>query len=123
MSRRLREIADPFVAAPPAGARVRTRLRVSLQDAEVLRAVGRHLGELAGRDLAGRCAEGRLGPKQQAESRRERKRALTAASSSRWAGTITRESEDAWQLADRNLSAERTSLASRVRKIEKRLAV
>ena len=123
MSRRLREIADPFVAAPPAGARVRTRLRVSLQDAEVLRAVGRHLGELAGRDLAGRCAEGRLGPKQQAESRTERKRALTAASSSRWAGTITRESEDAWQLADRNLSAERASLASRVRKIEKRLAV
>jgi hypothetical protein len=41
---RLREIAEPFVAALPAGARVRTRLRLSAQDEAVLRAVGRHLG-------------------------------------------------------------------------------
>jgi hypothetical protein len=61
VSRRLREIAAPFVAAAPAGARVRTRLRVSGQDEAVLRAVGRHLGTLAGCDLAARCAEGRLG--------------------------------------------------------------
>ena len=80
MSRRLREIAAPFVAAAPAGARVRTRLRVSGQDEVVLRAVGRHLGSLAGRDLAARCAEG-LDAKGRAESRRERKRALTAESS------------------------------------------
>ena len=53
-------IAAPFVAGAPAGARVRTRLRVSPQDAAVLRAVGLHLGSLAGRDLAARCAEGRL---------------------------------------------------------------
>jgi hypothetical protein len=38
---RLREIAAPFVAAAPAGARVRTRLHVSGQDEVVLRAVGR----------------------------------------------------------------------------------
>jgi len=113
----------PFVAAAPAGARVRTRLRVSPRDAEVLRAVGRHLGSLAGRDLAARCAEGRLSSKGQNESRAARKRALTAASSSRWAGTITRESENAWQLADRNLAAERGTLAARARKIEARLAV
>jgi hypothetical protein len=79
-------MAAPFVAADPAGARVRTRLRVSEQDAEVLWAVGRHLGELAGRDLAARCAEGRLDAKEQADSRRERKRALTVESTSRWAG-------------------------------------
>ncbi len=54
----LREIAAPFVAGAPAGARVRTRLRVSPQDAAVLRAAGSHLGSLAGRDLAARCAEG-----------------------------------------------------------------
>jgi hypothetical protein len=123
VSRALREIAEPFVAAAPAGARVRTRLRVSEQDAEVLRAAGRHLGSLAGRDLAARCAEGRLDAKGRAESRRERKRALTAQSSSRWAGAITRTSEDAWQLATRNLEAERASLKARVRKIEARLAV
>jgi hypothetical protein len=123
VTKALREIADPFVAAAPAGARVRTRLRVSPQDAEVLWAVGRHLGELAGRDLAARCAEGRLDPKQQSASRAERKRALTAASSSRWAGAITRASEEAWQFADRNLKAERGALSSRVRKMEARLAV
>src|SRR3984957_17832224 len=123
VSRRLREISAPFVAAAPAGARVRTRLRVSGQDEVVLRAVGRHLGSLAGRDLAARCAEGRLDAKDRAESRRERKRALTAESSSRWAGAITRTSEDAWQLASRNLATERASLKARVRKVEARLAV
>jgi len=123
VSRVLREIAAPFVAAAPAGARVRTRLRVSLRDAEVLRAVGRHLGSLAGRDLAARCTEGRLDATGRAESRRDRKRALTAESSSRWAGAITRTSEDAWQLAFRNLAAEQGTLRARVRTIEARLAV
>src|SRR5437868_3019325 len=95
----LRPIADPFVAAAPAGVRVRTRLRVSAQDEAVLRAAGRHLGSLAGRDLAARCGEGRLDGQGRAASRAARKRALTAASSSRWAGAITRTSEDAYRLA------------------------
>lgn len=119
----LREIAAPFVAAAPAGARLRTRLRASAEDEAVLWEVGSHLGSLAGADLAARCAEGRLDAKGRAASRRERKRALTAASSSRWAGTITRASEDQWQLADRNLRAERASLEARVRKIGARLDV
>jgi IS605 OrfB family transposase len=123
VSRRLREIAAPFTAAPPAGARVRARLRVTPRDAEVLTAVGRHLGALAGRDLAARSAEGRLDARGRAASRRDRKRALTAGSSSRWAGAITRASEDAWQLAARNLAAERASLKARVRKIEARACV
>jgi hypothetical protein len=120
---RLREIAAPFVAGAPAGTRVRTRLRVSPQDAVVLRAVGSHLGSLAGRDLAARCAEGRLDAEGRAVSRRERKRALTAGSSSRWAGAITRTSEDQWQLAARNLDAEQASLRARARRIEARAAV
>jgi hypothetical protein len=119
----LREIAVPFVAAAPAGARVRTRLRVNPQDAAVLEAAGRHLGSLAGRDLAARCAEGRLGAKGRAVSRRARKRALTAGSSSRWAGAVTRTSEDQWQLADRNLHAERRTLRTRIRAIEARLNI
>jgi hypothetical protein len=85
--------------------------------------VGRHLGSLAGRDLAARCAEGRLDARGRAASRRERKRELTAASSSRWAGAVTRASEDAWQLASRNLAAERATLRARVRKVESRIAV
>ncbi len=89
----------------------------------MLRATGVHLGSLAGRDLATRCAEGRLGARGRAVSRAERKRALTAGSSSRWAGAITRTTEDAWQLAERNLRAEEASLAARIRAIEARLAV
>jgi predicted nucleic acid-binding protein len=48
----LRPVAAPFVAAAPAGARVRTRLRVSARDGQVLAAAGTHLGSLTGRDLA-----------------------------------------------------------------------
>jgi hypothetical protein len=119
----LRPMVAPFVAAAPAGVRVRTRLRVSAQDAAVLRAVGSHLGSLAGRDLAARCAEGRLDAKGRAVSRAARKRALTAESSSRWAGAITRTSEDQHRLAAQNLHAERASLQARVARIEARLAV
>lgn len=119
----LREIAEPFVAAPPAGARVRTRLRVSGVDGAVLREVGEYLGSLASADLAARCAEGRLNAKQRARSRQVRKQELTAKSSSRWAGALTRTSEDAYQLAHRNLLAERRSLLARIKRIETRLAV
>ncbi|MGH3166788.1 MAG: hypothetical protein ACRDN0_12990 [Trebonia sp.] len=123
MGRRLREIADPFVAAGPAGARVRTRLKVTEGDVAVLAEVGAHLGSLASADLAARCAEGRLDAQGRAVSRAARKRALTAGSSSRWAGAITRTSEDAWQLADRNLKAERASLRARISAIGSRLTV
>jgi hypothetical protein len=119
----LRPIAAPFVAAAPAGARVRTRLRVSVEDEAVLRAAGSHLGSLAGRDLAARCAEGRLDARGKAVSRAARKRALTADASSRWAGAITRTSEDQVGLAERNLRAGRASLRARARRIEERLAV
>jgi IS605 OrfB family transposase len=113
----------PFVAAAPGGARVRTRLRPSSADGAVLRAVGAHLGSLAGKDLAARCAEGRLDARGQARSRAVRKRALTAQSSSRWAGAITRTSEDQVRLAGQNLRASRTSLQARIRRIQARLAV
>jgi len=102
---------------------VRTRLRVTADDEAVLRATGRHLGSLAGRDLAARVREGRLDARGKAVSRRERKRTLTALSSSRWAGAITRTSEDQRALAERNLRAERSSLQARVRRIEARIAV
>jgi hypothetical protein len=119
----LREIAVPFVAAAPGGRRVRTRLRVSPGDAAVLRAAGSQLGSLAGRDLRAGGREGRVGAKEQAVSRRERKRPLTSLSSSRWAGSITRTTEDQVRLGERNLAAERASLRSRIKTIEARLRV
>ena len=119
----LRPIAAPFVAAAAGGARVRARLRPSPEDEAVLRAAGTHLGSLAGRDLAARCAEGRLDARGRARSRAARKRALTAESSSRWAGAITRTSEDQYRLAGQNLRAGQSSLTARIRLIEARLAV
>ena len=123
MTGSLRPVAVPFVAAAPAGARVRTRLRLSPGDEAVLQAVGAHLGSLAGRDLASRCAEGRLDAQGRARSRAVRKRALTTDSSSRWAGAITRTGEDQYRLAGQNLRAGRSSLTARIRSIEARLAV
>jgi hypothetical protein len=123
VSRALRSIAAPFVVASPAGMRVRTRLMVDEADAEVLVAVGEHLGSLAGEDLARRCSQRRLDAKGVAVSRRERKQDLTARCSSRWAGAITRTSEDAWCLAERNLHAEGHSLRVRIGRIRRRLAV
>ena len=119
----LRPVAVPFVAAAPAGTRVRARLRLSPEDEAVLRVAGSHLGALAGKDLAVRCAEGRLDARDRARSRAVRKRALTAGSSSRWAGAITRTSEDACRLAGQNLRAEKSSLTARVRRIQARLAI
>jgi hypothetical protein len=116
MSGRLRVIAAPFVVGPPAGARIRTRLRVSTVDHTVLCRVSGHLGRLAGRDLAERC---RLGHGY--DERARRKQSLTGASSSRWAGAITRTSEDQWQRAYRNLLDQRTSLRRAIRRLRARL--
>jgi IS605 OrfB family transposase len=102
---------------------VRARLRVSVEDEAVLRTVGAHLGSLAGKDLAARCAEGRMDARGRARSRAVRKRALTAASSSRWAGAITRTSEDQVRLAGQNLHAEKASLQARIGRIQARLAI
>jgi hypothetical protein len=123
MTKALRPMADPFVVAAPAGVRVRTRLRVTAADEVVLRAAGRHLGSLAGWDLAARVRQGRLDARGTTVSRAERKRALTAQSSSRWAGAITRTSEDQWGLAERNLRAQRSSLQARIRRVQARLTV
>jgi IS605 OrfB family transposase len=123
VSRHLRAIADPFVVAPPAGARVRTRLVVSPEDEAVLDAVGVHLGRLAGADLLARCAQGRLDAAGRAVSRRQRKQAMTGSCSSRWAGAITRTSEDSWGLAERNLQAQARSLRARIGRIGHRLVV
>jgi hypothetical protein len=123
MSRKLRQIADPFVIAAPAGARVRTRIKGAAADDAVLLEVGSYLGSLAGRDLQARVREGRLDARGRAVSRRERKRSLTPQSSSRWAGSITRATEDQVQLALRCLAAERVTLRSRINKIEALLAI
>ena len=119
MSKGLREIAAPKVVARPSGVRIRTRLRVSEQDLDVLLQVGVHLGKLAGQDLAARI---RLGATKE-DQRAARKQALTDASSSRWAGAITRTSNDQWQLSWRGLRTHRTDLEQAIATIERRIGV
>jgi hypothetical protein len=113
----MRRLAAPFVVAPPSGARIRTRLRPSAADERVLCAVGEHLGRLAGQDLALRCSMG-SGPDQ----RTSRKQVLTAACSSRWAGAITRTSNDQWERAWANLLDARVGLQRAASKLRGRLA-
>ncbi|MEB8344223.1 hypothetical protein [Streptomyces endophyticus] len=116
-----RELAAPFVVAAPTGCRIRTRLRLSPGDETVLRAVGMQLGALAGADLAERV---RIGTVPAALNQRaERKKALTSQSSARWAGSITRTSEDQYKLACRALNEHIGSLRQSIRTIEDRLAV
>ncbi len=90
MGKPLRRIADPVLAAPPAGVRIRTRVHVSEAEASALSAIGEFLGSLYRGELAERIGCGVLDRDGHGVWRRQRKQALTAVSSSRWAGTITR---------------------------------
>jgi hypothetical protein len=83
----LRVIRDPFVVAAPGGARIRTRLHLSAGEAGVLRQAGTRLGYLAHTDLVARLAVGDVPAK--GNQRADRKRGLSPASSSRWAGSLT----------------------------------
>jgi hypothetical protein len=105
-ARELRPFRAPaalFVVAPPSGCRIRTRLRVPPADAAVLRAAGEHLGAPAGADLAVRV---RIGSAPAVSARRaERKKALTAQSSSRCGRGDHSHIEDQYQLGRRALNA------------------
>ncbi|MCX5606618.1 hypothetical protein OHB39_03240 [Streptomyces sp. NBC_00047] len=117
----LRLLADPFVVAAPTGARIRDRLRLSSADEKILMLLGDHLGHHARADLAERVRIGKVPVKD--NRRAERKRALTKVSSSRWAGAITRASEDQYRLSLRCLFDERALLRRAITEIGKRLAV
>ena len=69
-----RRIGDPVVAAAPAGARIRTRIRPTVGKAEALRVIGELLGSVYRGELAGRIRLGHLDPQGQARWRAARKR-------------------------------------------------
>ncbi|MFJ2898214.1 IS200/IS605 family accessory protein TnpB-related protein [Streptomyces sp. NPDC087218] len=117
----VRELAAPFVAPGPCGVAVRDRLKhLTPQDERVLRAVGEHQGRLASRDLRVRCADGL---EHGAETWASRKRDLTARSSSRIAGAITRATHDQWALARRCQAAHIQTLESGIRTLRHRLSL
>ncbi|WNZ08752.1 transposase [Streptomyces sp. 11x1] len=117
----LRPIAAPFVALGPSGVTVRTRLGdLTPADEKVLRLVGAHLGSLASKDLKERCVDGL---EHSTESWAARKRDLTAESSSRWAGSITKATHDQWALARRGQAAHVKSLEAGITTIRHRLSM
>lgn len=117
----MRKIAEPFVVAAPSGVRIRTRLHPTITEASALVRVGEHLGRLYRSDVAGRVALGRVPDKER--GRTKRKRVITADSSSRWAGSITRAAEDQYQLSLRSLVAEAAHLYTATEALDRRLAV
>jgi hypothetical protein len=117
----LRPIADPYPAPGPNGVTVRTRLKhLTDQDEQVLRAVGAHLGSLAGVDLKARCADA-LDHDRHTWS--ARKRRLTPLSSSRWAGAITKATHDQWALARRGQVAHLHTLEAGIATLRRRLSL
>lgn len=119
----LRPIADPFVVAPPAGVRTRTRVRPSADEQVALERVGVFLGGLSRQALASRVCLGRAGGREQAAWRAQEKRRLTGLSSSRWAGALTRTAIDSYHLGMRGLAAEVAALRAATETIAARMAV
>jgi hypothetical protein len=121
--RSLRRISDPVVAAAPAGVRIRTRIRVTEAEADALTAIGQFLGSAYRGELADRIRCGVLDSVGRAAWRAERKQAITAVSSSRWAGAITRVAEDQYQLGMRGLAAHVSDLGAAVAVLAERCAL
>lgn len=119
----LRRIGVPVVAAGPSGMRIRTRLHVSGTEAAALSEVGAFLGSVYRRELADRIRLGRMDHRAHGVWRAERKRAVTAVSSSRWAGAITRAVEDQYQLGMRALAAEVADVGAAVAVLQSRCAL
>src|ERR1035437_3609480 len=118
----LRALAESFVVSPPSGVTIKTRLHPTPAEEQALREVGTFLGSLYRADLVRRLREGKLDAHGRAQSRKVRKKALTAQSSSRWAGSITRATQDQYDLAVRALAAERAMLVAATGKLSARVA-
>ncbi|MCX4537442.1 transposase [Streptomyces sp. NBC_01669] len=117
----LRTLALPFVVPGPCGVAVRDRLKhLTPHDEMVLRAVGEHQGALASGDLKARCADGL---EHGADTWAARKRELTARSSSRIAGAITKATHDQWALARRCQAAHIQKLEAGINMLRHRLSL
>ena len=118
--KQLRTIDPPFIALGPSGVAIRDRLKhLTPQDDKVLRLVGEHLGHLASLDLAARCADA---GDHDAQKWAARKQGLTAESSSRWAGSITKATHDQWALSRRCQFAHIQNLEAGTRTLMHRLS-
>jgi IS605 OrfB family transposase len=111
----MRQIKPAKLIPGPSGIAIKTRLHLSEQDELVLRAIMSHLGSLAGSDLKVGLAN--------ELSWAERKQKLTSQSSSRYAGTITRETQNQIRFSQMAQIQDRDNLQAAIRTIEQRLAI
>jgi hypothetical protein len=119
----LRRIGDPVVAAAPAGVHIRTRIHLTAEQIEALTVIGSVLGSVFRAELADRVVCGALDSEGHLAWRAQRKKAITAVSSSRWAGAITRAVEDQYQLGMRGLAAHANDLRQAVEVLAARCAL
>lgn len=119
--RRVRPIEAPFILKGPSGVTVCDRLKgLTARDEVVLKLTGAQLGTLAARDLKLRCS---AGTQHDADRWADRKRALTAESSARWAGSITKATHDQWALARRCQLTHIRGLEGGITMLEHRLSM
>ena len=133
-------LRDSFLVAGPGGVAIKTRLRLSERDESVLREVGVFLGSLQRSDFVARVKLGEAAKQEPVETskggakpvkakvgkhlgRAVRKKALTGVASSRWAGSITRVSDDMYERAWLNLEDLVARDRSELKQIERRLPV
>jgi hypothetical protein len=117
----LRAVREPFVVQEATGVAIRDRLKdLTPQDENVLRLVGAHMGGLAAADLA---LYSRAGFERTNQTWAARKQDLTAQSSSRWAGAVTKGTHDQYALARRGQFAYRDKLADGIRMLVHRLSL
>ncbi len=99
---------------------IRARIHPGDDDRAVLTALGEHISVLLGKDLAARC---RAGATHDKEDWRRRKQALTKECSSRWAGWVTKSSNDAYATARRNQRRALVDKAQAAAAVAKKLAL
>jgi hypothetical protein len=111
----MRQIKPTKLVPGPSGISIKTRLHPSDQDEVVLRTVMSHLSSLASTDLqAGLANELTLA---------QRKQKLTSQSSSRYAGTIVRETQNQIRFSQMAQIQDRDNLQAAIRTIKQRLMI
>jgi IS605 OrfB family transposase len=129
-AKKLREWRGVRQVASPCGVAITARLRTGYADEAVLDAVADHVGRLRRADLKAVCRPQPLAANLDEASRRQtrrdqlnnRKAALTAHSSARWANAIIAVNNDRYRLARDTQSRHIIGLRAAIATIEKRLA-
>ena len=111
----MRQIKPAKLVPGPSGISIKTRLHLSEEDELALRTVMTHLGSLASSDLQAGLTNELIWA--------ERKQKLTSQSSSRYAGTITRETQNQIRFSQMAQIQDHDNLRASIRIIKHRLTI